>query len=85
MGIDLSEAVHLFTHRLLDVHVHDATSQKDFRKATHLPIGKGTINFPDFTNLLREVGYDGWLTLEIRGNEREITESKKYLEDIIYA
>jgi len=34
---------------------------------------------------LREDGYDGWLILEIRGNEREITESKKYLEDIIYA
>lgn len=85
MGIDLSEAVHLFAHRLLDVHVHDATLQKDSRKATHLSIGKGTINFPDFINLLREDGYDGWLILEIRGNEREITESKKYLEDIIYA
>jgi len=83
MGIDLSEAVHLFKGRLLDIHVHDATLQKDFRKATHLPIGKGTINFSDFVNILREVGYDGWLTLEIRGSEREIIESKKYLETLI--
>jgi inosose dehydratase len=85
MGIDLFEATHLFKFRLLDIHVHDATLQKDFRKATHLPIGKGTINFPDFINLLREDGYNGWLTLEIRGNEREIAESKKYLENLTIA
>lgn len=83
IGIDLSEAVHLFKPRLLDIHVHDATLQEDFRKATHLPIGKGTINFPDFINLLREDGYNGWLTLEIRGNEREIIKSKEYLENLI--
>jgi sugar phosphate isomerase/epimerase len=83
IGIDLSEAVHIFKHRLLDIQVHDATLEKDYRKATHLPIGKGTINFPDFIYLLRQVGYDGWLTLEIRGNERETMESKKYLDHLI--
>lgn len=83
IGIDLHEAVRLFKHRLLDIHVHDATLEKTFRKATHLPIGKGTINFSDFINLLRGVGYDGWLTLEIRGSEREIMESKEYLENLI--
>jgi len=83
IGIDLSEAVHMFRYRLLDIHVHDATLEKDYRRATHLPIGKGTINFPDFINFLREIGYDGGLTLEIRGNETEIIESKKYLDDLI--
>ena len=83
MGINLSEAVHMLKHRLLDIHVHDATLGKDFRRATHLPIGKGTIKFPDFISSLREAGYDGWLTLEIRGSEREIVESNKYLENLI--
>lgn len=83
IGIDLSEAVHIFKHRLLDIHVHDATLEKDYRRATHLPIGKGTISFPSLIYLLREVGYDGWLTLEIRGNEREIMESKKHLDHLI--
>jgi len=83
IGIDLSEAVHMFKHRLLDIHAHDATLEKDYRRATHLPIGKGTINFPSLIYRLREVGYDGWLTLEIRGNEREIMESKKYLDHLI--
>ncbi|MDH5753652.1 MAG: sugar phosphate isomerase/epimerase [Candidatus Bathyarchaeota archaeon] len=83
IGIDLYEAVHMFKHRLLDVHVHDAALEKDFRMATHLPIGKGTINFPDLINLLRQVKYGHWLTLEIRGKEQEIVESKEYLEGLI--
>jgi sugar phosphate isomerase/epimerase len=83
MGIDLSEAIQLFKHRLVDIHVHGATLEKDFRKATHLPIGRGTINFPELIKLLREVGYDAWLTLEIRGTEKEISESKEYLERLL--
>ena len=73
----------MFKLRLLNIHIHDATLEKDYQKATHLPIGKGTINLPDIINLLREVGYEGWLTLEIRGSEKEIVESKEYLEKLI--
>jgi len=83
IGIDLYDAVRAFKHRLLDIHIHDATLEKDYRKATHLPIGKGTINFQEFISILRENGYDRWLTLEIRGNEKEIVDSKEYLENQI--
>jgi sugar phosphate isomerase/epimerase len=82
-GIDLTEAVHASRNRLLDIHIHDATLEKDFRKATHLPIGRGTIDFPTIINLLREAEYGGWLTLEIRGSEAEIKRSKEYLEKLI--
>jgi inosose dehydratase len=82
-GISLPEAVDLFKNRLLDTHVHDATLERDFRKATHLPIGMGEMDFQEIIDILREVGYDGWLTLEIRGNEKEIAESKGYLEKLI--
>jgi len=82
-GIDLYDAVCTFKHRLLDIHVHDATLEKDFQKATHLQIGKGAINFPEFVSILREVRYNEWLTLEIRGNEKEIMDSKDYLENLI--
>ena len=83
VGIDLSEVIHLFKHKLLDIHIHDATLEKDFRKATHLPIGKGTINFLNLIHLLQEVGYNRRLTLEIRGTEKEIVKSKDYLENLI--
>ncbi len=83
MGMSLSETVHLFKDRLLEVHVHDATLEKDYQKATHLPIGKGSIDFPGFMDLLRLTQYDGWLTLEIRGSEKEILQSKEYIENLI--
>ena len=80
---DLDEAIQTFRYRLLDVHVHDATHEKDFRKATHLPIGKGTIDFSQLVSILNEVKYEGWLTLEIHGNDKEIIESREHLENLI--
>jgi sugar phosphate isomerase/epimerase len=81
--ICLSEAVHVFKDRLMDVHVHDATLGRDYRKATHLPIGKGAIDFSSLIRLLRAVCYAGWLTLEVRGSEKEIGESKGHLQSLI--
>jgi sugar phosphate isomerase/epimerase len=82
-GINLEKAVRLCKERLLDVHIHDATLEKDYRKATHLPIGKGTVDFSKLIGLLKEVGYNRWLTLEIRGSEREVVASKRFLEKLI--
>lgn len=83
MGINLDDATQLFKNRLSDVHIHDALLNQDFRKATHLPIGKGTVDFGHFTNLLRKIGYGGWLTLEMRGSKEEIVQSKTLLEKLI--
>jgi sugar phosphate isomerase/epimerase len=82
-GFNLDEAIETFGNRLLDVHVHDARLQKDFKKATHLPIGKGSVDFLTMIDSLRRVKYDGWLTLEIQGNETEILKSKILLENLI--
>ncbi|NIO36460.1 TIM barrel protein [Candidatus Bathyarchaeota archaeon] len=81
--LNLDEAVLRFKSRLSDIHVHDATLQEDFRKATHLPVGRGNIDFSHLIRILREVNYDGWLTLEIHGSEGEIVESKQFLENLI--
>jgi len=83
IGLDIFEAVALFKDRLFDIHVHDATLEKDYRKATHLPIGKGAIDLPEFINCLKQAEYDAWLTLEIKGTDKEILESKEYLERLI--
>lgn len=81
--LNLAEATRLFGGRLFDVHIHDAITQEDFRKATHLPLGKGGINFKAVLNALRGVNYQGWLTLEVRGQTSDVVESKKRLEKII--
>jgi sugar phosphate isomerase/epimerase len=83
MGISLSGAVQMFKDRLVNVHVHDATLEKDYRRATHLPIGKGSMDFRSLVKSLQEVYYDGWLTLEIKASEEEIEESRKCLEALL--
>jgi len=82
-GFDVYEAISMFKHLLLDVHIHDAKVRKDFAQATHLPIGSGDMDFVHLIKQLQEVNYDGWLTLEIHGAEAEILESKRTLEHII--
>ena len=82
---NLDEAINTFGHRIFDVHVHNATLHDDYESATHLPIGRGKIDFTKVITSLRKVKYDGWLTLEIRGNESEIFESRKLLEKLIAA
>ena len=80
---NLDEAIQTFGDRIFEVHVHDATLHEDYKKATHLPIGSGNIAFLGVINSLSKVKYDGWLTLEIHGDEGKILESKKLLENLI--
>lgn len=82
-GLSPVKAIELFSERLFDVHVHDATREEDFRTATHLPIGEGEINFQAVVTCLRRAGYCGFLTLEVRGSMSEVVESKKRLEEIV--
>lgn len=82
-GFNLDEAISTFKDRLVDVHIHDARAQEDVTRATHLPIGMGNVDFIQLVGQLCLVGYDGWLTLEINGNEKQIIESKLFLESLL--
>jgi inosose dehydratase len=82
-GFDIDEAISMFQSMLFDVHIHDAKVRRDFAEATHLPIGMGDIDFTHLMKRLREVGYDGWLTLEINGNEKQIIGNKLFLEKLL--
>lgn len=73
---------------ILGVHAKDGeypTCGKYLGKET--PIGKGGVDFNNLIKSLKELGYDGALTIENEmgnGDElKEILESKAYLEDII--
>jgi sugar phosphate isomerase/epimerase len=81
--INLKRAINLFKSRLFDVHIHDAKQQNNYRKETHLPIGKGTINFNSLIDDLQRIEYNSWLTLEIKGTTKEIIQSKDTLENLL--
>ncbi len=59
-GDDCGEAVRLIAPVLKTLHVHDNMGDKD----SHLPPFKGTINWKSFTDALKDIGFDGVLSIE---------------------
>ena len=57
---DCGEAVRLIAPVLRTLHVHDNLGDRD----SHLPPHAGTVNWESFTDALREVGFDGVLSIE---------------------
>ena len=55
--------------------------------ANETPLGEGAVNYPAFIKKLKEVGYDGYLTIEreISGEKQkiDILNGKEYLETLI--
>ncbi len=82
------DALSVFGELVRDVHAKDGrypTDGKHLGKET--PIGEGMVNFPALIAKLKEVGYDGPLTIEreISGEEqiKDIKSSKEFLEKLI--
>jgi sugar phosphate isomerase/epimerase len=53
--------------RLLHVHLSDNRGQSD----DHLPLGAGTINWPQVLRRLKQSGYDDTFTLEVFSADRD--------------
>ncbi|MBQ8416006.1 MAG: sugar phosphate isomerase/epimerase [Clostridia bacterium] len=74
------DALDTFGEYVRDVHAKDGnypTNGHDLGEET--PLGEGKVNFPAFVKKLKEVGYDGTLTIE-----REVS-GEKQLTDILNA
>jgi sugar phosphate isomerase/epimerase len=56
-----AELVDAFSDRLAHVHVHDNLGVDDL----HLPLGAGSVDWPEVAEALRRTGYDGTVTIEI--------------------
>ena len=66
-GKDPAAMIRHFGHRLHHLHLHD----NDGRSDLHLPPGVGTIDWASVIRALKEVGYDGTITLEIGSPDRD--------------
>jgi sugar phosphate isomerase/epimerase len=64
-----AEPVHLLSS-VLDrvVHVHCSDRAKAY-EYTHVPAGEGLADYPAIFKLLKNSGYDGWLSVEYNGND----------------
>ncbi len=66
-GDRLEGLLKALSSRLAHVHMSDNKGRGD----DHLPLGAGRINWSKVIRLLKEVGYDGTVTLEVFSDDRE--------------
>jgi inosose dehydratase len=82
-GGDAGELIRRYPDRIRHVHL------KDYRPDpfAFLPLGQGTLDFPDIVAAVREVGYDGWLLVELDSYDGDPAEaariSKAYLDTLL--
>jgi sugar phosphate isomerase/epimerase len=78
-GHRVLDFIQRFGHRLGHLHVSDNNGRLD----EHLPVGHGNIGFKAVASALKQVGYQGTLTLEIFAPDRaELVTSRRKLEKI---
>lgn len=56
-----------FGNRLVHVHLSDNRGQRD----EHLPLGVGTVNWPEIAKIFRNHGYDRTITLEVFSEDED--------------
>ena len=82
------DSLDVFGTLVRGVHAKDGYYPTNGLELGHeVKVGDGKVNFPLFLKRLKEVGFDGSLTIEreISGEQqiKDILETKKYLEDLI--
>lgn len=82
------DALDVFGEFVRDIHAKDGLYPTDGKNlGKEVPIGEGRVNFPEFIKKLKEIGYNGPITIEREiGGEQQIADimaSKKYLESLI--
>ncbi|MBO5734134.1 MAG: sugar phosphate isomerase/epimerase [Clostridia bacterium] len=82
------DALYVFGDLVRDVHAKDGCCPTDGKNlGVETPLGEGMVNFPALIKKLKEVGYDGALTIEreISGEEqiKDIKMAKAFLESIV--
>jgi len=71
--------IRAFSRYIYHIHIHDC----DGHDKSHLPLGKGIVDFPAMIQTLREIGYSGVLSIEIEGTPEETISAKDYLEGML--
>ncbi len=82
------DALDVFGEYVMNTHAKDGMYPTDGKNlGKEVPIGEGKVNFPTYIRRLKEIGYDGCLTIEreISGEQQieDIKKTKTYIEKIL--
>jgi len=78
--IDIFEFIRTFKDKLHVIHLHDNDGTAD----SHLPLGKGNINFKEIFNTLKNIKNNDLIFLFEMKRYKDIYESKEALKTLIY-
>ena len=70
--------IQTFRDRIIHIHWHDNHGKKD----EHLPIGEGFIDHQKAVNALKDINYDGTITLEVFTNSNDAKSSANQLRNM---
>lgn len=81
IGVDPVEAVYTFGDLIVHTHIKDGikTGETTYME---VPLGEGSVDFPRYLKALKDVGYDGYLTIERGSGEDREAEIKKAFDFI---
>ncbi len=84
-GQDPVEAVHILKDYIVHTHAKDGVKLSDTEYKEY-PLGSGAVPFPEYIAALKEIGYDGFLTIEREAGATRFDDIKngaKMLSDIL--
>ena len=84
-GQDPVEAVHILKDYIVHTHAKDGIKLSD-DDYDEKPLGQGGVPFPEYIATLKEVGYDGFLTIEREAGAtrfQDIKNAVAFLTDIL--
>jgi sugar phosphate isomerase/epimerase len=66
-GKKVLDFIDQFGDRIFHIHVSDNLGKED----SHLPIGVGTVDFPEIVKAIKEIGYNETVTFEVFAPDRD--------------
>lgn len=83
-GADMQQIIRKYGSRINYVHLKDLSSDFSTNPFAFQPLGKGALDMGGIVSALKQMGYDGWITVELdayEGPPKEAAEiSRAYLQ-----
>ncbi|MCP4816477.1 MAG: TIM barrel protein, partial [Planctomycetaceae bacterium] len=73
-GFSASEAARVLAPYVHHVHARDAMRDLARGRGLEVPLGSGTVDFPELLGILEEHRYGGYLTIDRQGSDNVVTE-----------
>lgn len=76
---DIYKLVKKYSNRIINIHIHDIIDGKD-----HQPLGTGSLDVEKFISTLKDIGYQGYLSIELISDDIKGTLSSfKLLKNLL--